>query len=143
MKKFLSLVGFLIATLAVTSSAFGGPQFIHPGADARILSFSPNQRDGASVFLSVYNDGGNNIQRTLVQFDLSALGANAVVTNPILKLYADASLYFGGNPSGQVMEIYRLTQPWNETELNWGNRTTTTSWTTAGGDYVQLGLVPR
>ena len=108
---------------------------MNPAADARILENWGGVNEGGSIYLSVANSQGY-VERTLLQFDLSALGVNRVITKAILKLYADAHLYPIGNPGGEIMEVYRLSQPWAETQVTWSDRTTGAPWVTAGGDYV-------
>ena len=125
--KTLALV--MLAAQAVSGAVFQ----LGPSADTRIGNLFGNE--GGTIYLSVFHDGGPNVQRSLLRFDLSSLGQNGIITNAVLRLYADPALWSGGNP-GQPMEVYRLTQPWNEAEVNWTNRAANASWASPGGDYV-------
>lgn len=113
---------------------------LNPVADARIGNYLP--ADGTNRALSVYDDGGT-IQRTLLRFDLSALATNDVVTNAILKLYADSSFWPGGNPNGLPIEAYRLTSSWDEAAVTWQQRTGSAFWGTYGGDYAGTSGIPN
>jgi hypothetical protein len=112
-----------------------------PVADARIVAYAQDYTEGSSIHLSVYNYGAN-IQRTLLQFDLSAMDPDESITSATLRLHADAALHPTGNPSGQSMEVYRLTQPWEELAVSWNSRLSGALWTTPGGDYVGTTGVP-
>lgn len=128
-----NVYGSAQSSSAVVTVNKPGEYLLNPTADARIGTVLGT--DGGSIYLSVYDNGGN-IQRTVIQFDLSGLGTNQLITNAVLKLYADASLYPTGNPDGEVMEIYRITEPWTELQVAWYDRTSNDAWETPGGDYV-------
>lgn len=112
---------------------------ITPTEDARMMSIGG--LDGESVYLSVYNRGGN-IQRTVIRFDLSGLGVVSEVTHATLRLFADHTLWPTGNPDGHSVEVYRVTQPWREAEVGWQNRVSGIPWAVAGGDYVGVSNLP-
>jgi uncharacterized delta-60 repeat protein len=59
-----------------------------------------------------------------------------VVTQAILRLTADATLYSGGNPNGLPVDVFRVTQAWNESQVSWTQRDAQLPWTSAGGDYA-------
>jgi len=108
--------------------------------DARIRTDMPNTPDSTPnpTYLSVYDYSGIT-QHSVLQFDLSSLPAGKVVTGASLTLTCDSVA--GTNPNGLDMEIYRVTQPWLESQVTWNSRLTGTPWTTAGGDYVGTGGV--
>ncbi len=125
--------GTLIGTLR---SSGPNTTMANCSADARILSLNPNEADGTWNMLGVYNDGGANLQHSLFFFDLSPIGPGQLIMSATLRVYADSTIYFAGNPSGRSMEVYRLTQPWAETEVTWRVRDVGIPWSTPGGDYV-------
>jgi hypothetical protein len=107
-----------------------------PTQDVRILSF-PTVTDTPEPngFLSVFTTtGNNNLQRTLIQFDLSSIPAGSTINSATLTLNADTR--FGGNAANQPMDLYRVTRPWTEAEVTWSLASTGMPWTTPGGDYV-------
>jgi len=134
--------GLFVTAILTASLAWSAQVFVQPSGDARIEKLLPTMTDGTSAYLSVYSLS-NNIQRTVVQFNLPALSADAVITNATLKLFADANLYPTGNPTGQSMEVYRLTRPWVETRVSWTNAARNVPWTTPGGDYVGTTGLPN
>ncbi|HEX5397669.1 MAG TPA: choice-of-anchor tandem repeat GloVer-containing protein, partial [Verrucomicrobiae bacterium] len=134
-----NIYGSILSSNANLDVLPAGIVLLNPVADARIGNLLGE--DGGSIYLSVYNSAGNT-QRALLRFDLSSLAANKIVTNAVLKLYADASLWSDGNPGGEPMEIYRVTQPWDEAQVSWSQRMTGSSWTISGGDYVGMSGTP-
>jgi hypothetical protein len=136
--RFPKGITLTVTAMLLTLNSPGGSLSINPSADARIVNIvggNPYPPDGISPYLSVYNRS-IDIQRTVIQFDLSALGKNVVITNATLKLFADANLWPTGNPGGQNMEVYRLTRPWVEAQVTWTYSATNVPWSAAGGDYA-------
>jgi hypothetical protein len=88
----------------------------------------------------VYLTGGTGTrERGLFKFDLSSIPAGATITSGTLNLYRIL-----GTGSGTV-NVHRVTSEWTEgiapcsgtTNIasNWNQRTSSTNWTVAGGDY--------
>ena len=68
--------------------------------------------------------------RIVMQFDLSAVPADAVVRNATLSLYE--------KPSKSALlnyTIHALTSPWDEVGASWRTNTTTSNWIHYGGDF--------
>ena len=119
----------------------GGTYRLEPSADARIISYggSLDKQNYATDILSVYTSTSNaNLQRTLMQFDLSGilLAGNERVGSAVLTLVASTT--YGGNPA-QPMEVYRVLAPWNEQTVTWLQRAANISWGTQGGDFLGEG----
>jgi RHS repeat-associated protein len=78
------------------------------------------------------NGGSFGRTRTLVKFTnlSSAVPTGATVVNADLVLWKP--LTFG---SGAIFDLYGLTRDFSETTATWNRATSTTSWTTPGGDY--------
>ena len=74
---------------------------------------------------------GDNIVRSLLRFDLSALSCYESI------LSVDLSLYLSSTNSTSPINIsaHKVSKTWNENEATWKNRTSSTLWTTAGADY--------
>jgi hypothetical protein len=120
----------------------GGTYRLEPSADARIISYAGtlDQQNYATDILSVYTSTSDaNLQRTLMQFDLSGivLAGNERVGSAILTLVASSA--YGGNPAQQPMEVYRALEPWNEQTVTWRQRAANIPWGTAGGDFLGEG----
>jgi hypothetical protein len=103
--------------------------------DVRILSAGPNTNYHGEDFLTVYNNGGNNVQHSLLQFDLSDIPPNQTIDFAVLTIWRDSQIW-GGGDNGLPANVYRVTTPWVNTEATWNTASAGTPWTTPGGDYV-------
>ncbi|MBY0586943.1 DNRLRE domain-containing protein [bacterium] len=104
---------------------------LSPSADTRILEFFPSNPFGDDVILSVFNNFGN-VQRTLIQVDLSAIPAGQQINSATLTLFGSRA--FGDNVDGRAMDIHAVTTPWVE-QATWLFASSGTPWGTAGGDF--------
>lgn len=71
--------------------------------------------------------------RSLIQFDLSSIPETNTVTEAILQLNLTSS----SNSNTLEIKAYRIATDWSETESTWIRRTSSTNWTTQGGDYSE------
>ncbi len=101
--------------------------------DAYIEQLNPTTNHGLLGSLVVDRETGD-LQRVLVQFDLSSLPANAVVINAQLKLEASA---IGGSLN---IAAYPLQQSWTETGATWNEASAGVNWGVAGGSYNATAL---
>jgi RHS repeat-associated protein len=62
----------------------------------------------------------------------SSIPTNATVTDAHLKLW---QMETDTSTSGAVYELHALTRSFTKTQATWNNANSTTTWTTAGGDY--------
>ena len=125
---------WFLASLPLRSATYT----LEPSADARIISLGGtfDNQNYATDILSVYTSTSSaNLQRTVMQFDLSGivLAGNERVGSAVLTLVASTA--YGGNP-GQPMEVYRVLAPWNEQTVTWRQRDANISWGAPGGDFV-------
>jgi chitodextrinase len=104
-----------------------------PSQDSWLVQDKPQQNHGADVDLRVKPDSGLE-RRTLIGFNLSSLPSPSTIISSTLRLYELSTI------SGQTITLYRLTNNWVESEVKWNLRTTSLSWTTAGGDYQNTAL---
>lgn len=109
--------------------------------DTRIISSLPDISFGAGTVLSLVTNAERQ-DRVLLQFDLSSIPAGQTIVSATLQLNADPSIDLGGNPTGQPIDVYRLTNSWNQAQATWNDRAASTPWATAGGDYVGTGGNP-
>ncbi len=143
--RFLSLIIFLVGyqfTMAQEQTIT-----FEPVADNTIYEENDNS-NGAGVYLFAGATNNNNARRALVRFDLSGIPAGATVTGAELQLSANR----GDNSD---ISVHRLLAAWGEgtsqAPANQGQGTDPTdgdatwnfrffqdsSWSTAGGDFVQ------
>ena len=90
---------------------------------------------GASTQLIIDRES-TDLQRALLQFDLSSIPSNAIVNNATLKMQ---STQIGGMLN---INVYEMLQSWVEGtgngtagSANWNQSAPATNWTTAGGTY--------
>lgn len=129
------------------------------GKDAQVNDYGSNTSTnyGSSpVFASyIWTNGTVFTNKALVQFNFSAIPANAVITSALLDLYADnPTTTFVGNPStpmngtNNASYIKRVTQAWTENGVTWNNQPSVTSTnqvtlptsTTATQNYIGVGI---
>jgi hypothetical protein len=123
--------GLSSATLFVggppVTAVFSGPSQVQ---DAQISADTPATANGAGTIINV--DGQLPHAHGLMKFPTLIGGgpgqvpAGAVVTSATLRLNCT-------NP-GFAMQIYRLTEDWNEDQATWNQRSTGVSWGAAGAD---------
>jgi hypothetical protein len=75
--------------------------------------------------------GNNETRRSLIQFDLSSIPANAVIDSAFLSLYYSQKFVtdnppFTGHFGTNTLEIRRITSAWNANTVTWANQPTST-----------------
>ncbi len=108
------------------------------GKDVTLLGWAPNNNFGISEWFvgdAWTWQGTPGVERSLMEFSLSQLPANAVVLNATLKLFGDSNQWGGNSQLSGNNEalISRITSPWAEHSVNWN---TQPSFTTAGEAYI-------
>lgn len=107
------------------------------GKDAQVNNYGGNASTnfGTSPVIAsyVWTNGTVFTNKFYIQFDLSSLPANAVVTSASLDLYADnPTTTFVGNPStpmngsNNASYIKRVTSSWDESTITWNSQPTAT-----------------
>jgi len=119
--------------LGGASLSFADLFVLNATKDLRILSFSPSTNDNAQG-LSTYHTSGN-IQRTLIEFDYTALTGQTIVS-AILRLKGRS---WDNSTNATIIDLYRPVVDWSETTATWLNSSTGTGWANAGGDAVGTG----
>ncbi len=105
------------------------------GEDASVQTDFPstNKGNGSNFLSATWTCGGNLcLDRSLVQFDLSAVPTGAVLVTAYLSLYADNNsvLGYNGTPtygSNNAAWLRRVTSTWQENTVTWNNQPTTTT----------------
>ncbi len=92
---------------------------IDPGRDAYVSSYYPKQNFGMSdaLFTGKYRKE-DDIYRTYLHFDTSAIPTNTDVTNAIIKLNIYRTAFGGDN----TLAIYKVLQDWREDNICWQNQ---------------------
>ena len=103
---------------------------LSPTSDFSILSESPGSHD--PTYLSVYNDGGGNVRRSILQFDFSSIPSGSTINSAALTLTSGNGL---SQPSGTHSDVFALAVPWDAT-ANWTQASNGVPWTTPGGDVT-------
>lgn len=101
------------------------------GVDTCLLQNWPDDfSNGDSRSIGLDSVNTKNI-RPLLRFDLSSIPSNAVVQNATLLLDFQT-----GNKANQItFNVHALTTNWTENETSWNSSSSTTLWSTPGGDY--------
>src|SRR3990167_5392267 len=95
--------------------------------DTHIKGNDPTANFGAETFLDVgYNIGA---RRALVQFDVSALPANATIISAVLHLWVSGAT----TNNADTVRAFRLKRAWVGSEATWNIWATAQNWQTAGG----------
>jgi hypothetical protein len=143
-----------IIFLFLLLSRFGSAQTtvaIVAGKDNTIYSAFPTNSNGAGEYFFVGKNAAGNagsVQRALLQFDVSTIPANAVITSAALTLYVNKSA-----PEATGIELLKVSAAWGEgtsdasgreaqgaaataNDATWQQKTfPSPNWTTAGGDF--------
>lgn len=90
-------------------------------------------------------DGGANICRQLIKFDLSSIPAGSLIVSATLSLYLTNDTFLGAVSS--TYTVYRQLKAWVEGQATWNIYSTGNNWNTAGGfdaaDCEQTGIGAR
>lgn len=117
-----------IAPSILLSALFSLPALAQspPSADTFIFSSTPRINYGAWPMLDVQHGA-----TSYIQFNLSALPQNAVVTSAYLRLYVDAVAAPGS------FDVYQVNSAWQESSLDYSNAPTPGASAT-GGDATAI-----
>jgi hypothetical protein len=96
--------------------------------DTFIVQDKPQQVHGIDLELKVRSDAGFE-RRLLIGFDHSSIPPTSTVVDAKLRLYETTS------STGQTVNLYRLTNSWVESQMNWNYRDSINRWITPGGDF--------
>jgi hypothetical protein len=139
MKKHVLLI--VVASLFTAMSFAQTTLVLQPGPadgkDAEIFSCIPcgyantnygNKKDFNAI---AWTNGGNNSNvRSLIQFDLSGIPANATITSATLALYFNPTSDEGNHVKllgSNTSYLERITSNWAENTVTWNTQPTTTS----------------
>jgi len=92
---------------------------LEPTDDATILQNAPNDNTGTSESVRLRAISGWKLYG-LIQFNLSAVPSNATIQYASLQAF-----YYNnhdGNPSGHQVNLYRITNEWDEENVTWNTQ---------------------
>ncbi|MGG6447376.1 DNRLRE domain-containing protein [Pseudobacillus badius] len=102
--------------------------------DTNIRSGAPSQTGGADLDLGAglhKNSTTTNVIRSLLKFDIPNFPAGVRVMDAELNLWA-SSVW---NDTPVQLDLYPMASDWQENYATWNRRTSSSLWTTSGGDY--------
>lgn len=106
---------------------------LSPIQDSYIQLKAPTTNSGTSGSMTIDREA-SDLQRALVQFDLSTIPAGATIQRATLKLEATA---IGGQ---LTIEAYRILEPWSEGSTTWNESSSGTNWSTPGAAFNPTAL---
>jgi RHS repeat-associated protein len=100
------------------------------GVDTYIDNGSATSNYGTEVSLRIGEGNGstNDLNRSLIKFDLSSIPANATITSATLSLWTSNDL----SDNDRTIRVYRLKVPFVEGEATWNESASGVSWQSAG-----------
>ncbi len=118
-------------TLTAEDPAYG--ETIQPnatyGKDSYIVQSAANTNYGTSTYMGIDTQSGGN-ERPILQFNISNIPSGSIINSAVLEIYQT----IGGGSSFNA-SVRRILSDWTETQVTWNNRTNTSTWGTAGGNY--------
>jgi len=100
------------------------------GEDAVFSKIVPDNNFGdiADIHLYAWTQGGNlNINRVVINFDISSIPSNAIIDSAYLSLYYNETSTYGTEHSGENgFFVQRITSTWDESTVNWTNQPSST-----------------
>jgi hypothetical protein len=122
--------GSQIGTVQFQDNVF--PNSSYSGeSDTTIMSAYPANKYYGNVETISGFWGGNNIERSLLTFDLTnTLPYGAAVKDAYLTICVQT---IDGN--GTNVEVHALTSSWTPSNTTWNSRNTATAWLAPGGDF--------
>ena len=100
------------------------------GKDAEVGSLVPNSNYGESTKIAPYawtQQGLLNVVRPLLQFDLTSIPQNAIITSAKLSLYYNPNYVDKEHIGNTAFWIKRITSSWDENNVTWNNQPSTTT----------------
>ncbi len=101
------------------------------GKDSFFLPGDPNFGGNTNLRLSTRFNGFAEDSWVVLQFDVGSIPHDAEILSAQLELYQASA----PNGTSGYAEVYRISRDWSELDVTWVQRTGTSNWATAGGDY--------
>jgi large repetitive protein len=107
-------------TITAPSQGCGPAVTATTAADAWIDENSPSNNKGSDSILKVQSKGPRDNFRALVRFSVPSVPQGCEVETATLRLFAASAR------TGRTLHALRLTGPWSENQVTWGNQPQTT-----------------
>ncbi len=118
----------------LTSTGTTSSQTFTPTADTYISGVNNTTNYGSATTLLLYGYS-NNLNESLLKFDLSSIGTTATINSATLSITAASTF---SSPSGRnsfnPATIYPVSKDWTQSGATWSTYDGTHSWSTAGLD---------
>lgn len=96
----------------------------NPTDDTRVSHWYPDKNYGHNTMTVVMNDYGatssNWAYDTLTSFDISSVPSNSIINSAVLGFYYYE--YVESNPAGRNLNLYKITNTWNEETVTWNTQ---------------------
>ena len=104
---------------------------LNPSADGQVNGNSADTTYGSSTVMLAYETG---LRRSLVRFSTSSISSGTLLVSAKLRLHISS---IGARSGSSMTLLFRaLTQSWSEGSFTWNRRTSSTFWSTPGGDFA-------
>jgi hypothetical protein len=95
------------------------------GKDAFLNELSPDSNFGVHPDFIAYSwtfAGVPGLGKSLIQFDLSSIPSNSIITNAEFSLFYNPTTISGGHAGNNESKLYKVTSPWSESTVTWNAR---------------------
>ncbi|OHB57718.1 MAG: hypothetical protein A2Y12_14085 [Planctomycetes bacterium GWF2_42_9] len=123
---------FFICILLIGSISQAKIQTFYTDADAGNYG-DTSYRDTTFGNTNTINLATSNYKRGFFHFDVSGIPTGSTINSAQLKVYVTWKQY--DDPNNYIVNIYRVTNEWDELYLTWNQRKNGINWNTSGGDY--------
>jgi hypothetical protein len=131
--KLIITLSFLLIGLVQNAQTTIVIQPGSEGKDAVIWNNGSNINFGNALNNNIYtwtNNGSLGLKRALIEFDLSQIPENAVITSALMSLYynpVDGTESYDYQYGDNAFFIQKVTSSWSENAVKWNNQPTYTS----------------
>lgn len=94
--------------------------------------------DSGELYIQSKGSGSDNRRRSLIKFDTSAIPSSATsIKSAVLRINTNNLTNAWNYPTttGSVA-VYQVSSSWVENQVTWGQRNSSATWVTSGGDYI-------
>lgn len=122
----------LVGTLGIGAAAHAQTLTLTDSSDTTLRggAYASTNYGSSTTLETRASSTADYIRRVIVKFDTqNTIAQGSAITSATLTLTVK-----GGNSESRTLTVYRVTQPYTDTEATWNIRRTSTSWSRPGGD---------